>query len=89
MITFEVLRAERMKWEVLINSSSEYQYFHETGDMYHSYQLAPEASLFVPGPNVVTISVRRRCRGALKIQSIVLHAREKIGPAADDTTVAD
>ena len=72
VLTFNVIKAKNLKWEILLNDASESQFYY-SGDFIFTWQLIVEASRLTPGENQLAIHVKPKGRGILESKGIVLH----------------
>ncbi len=73
-LTFNVVKAEDLKWEVVLNDATESQ-FVRSGSSLFTWQLFAEAAQLHPGGNQIGVYVRPRGRGLLEVQGITLQYR--------------
>lgn len=76
-ITFNVVKAKNLKWEVSLNDATESQFFY-CGSFVFTWQIFPDASQLHPGVNQLGIMVKPTGRGVLEVQGITLHYRVDI-----------
>ena len=74
VLTFHVIKAKNLKWEVLVNDMTESQFYY-SGDFVFTWQLFPEASQLYPGDNQLSIYVKPKGSGVLEVKGVVLHYR--------------
>jgi hypothetical protein len=73
-MTFNVVKAKDLKWEVLLNDESEGQFFY-SGDFVFTWQLFPESSQLQPGNNQLAVRVKPTGQGLVEVEGVVLHYR--------------
>lgn len=77
VVTFNVIKAKNLKWEIVVNDATESQFYY-SGDFVFTWQLFPEASQFQPGENQLAVSLKPTGSGILEVKGVVLHYRMEL-----------
>jgi len=73
-LTFNVIKAKDLKWEVTLNGSTESQFYY-SGSFVFTWQLFSEATQLHPGENQLGIYAKPSGKGILEVQGITLQYR--------------
>ena len=74
VVTFNVIKAKNLKWEILLNDATESQFYY-SGDFVFTWQLFPEAVQLFSGENRLSVNVKQKGKGILEVKGLVVHYR--------------
>ena len=73
-MTFNVVKARDLKWDVVLNDATESQFYY-SGSFVFTWQLFADATQVHPGENQLAVLVKPSGRGILEVQGITMQYR--------------
>ena len=76
-VTFKIIKAKDLKWEVVVNDRTESQFYY-SGDFVFTWQLFPDAAQVHPGTNQIAVAATQSGTGIVEVVGIVVYYRVEI-----------